>query len=43
MLYEAKKEGSSEFLKEKFMVIQELGMHTGRKKHKLTFVKYHRF
>lgn len=33
MLYEAKKEGSSsEFLKEKFMVMQELGTHTGRKK-----------
>lgn len=48
MLYEAKKK-VVEFLKEKFMVMQELGMHTSRKNMKLPLLniadyeKYHSY
>lgn len=48
MLYEAKKK-AVEFLKEKFMVMQELGMHTSRKNMKLPLLniadyeKYHSY
>lgn len=40
MLYEAKKKKVVEFLKGKFMVMQKLGMHKGRK-NEIIYVKYY--